>query len=430
MNFVFEDISIPRNFVNNWTNNRAGSTRFTLSPLYNRVSFIRHFNRTFEFTTRDFQMDERPETYVIPVGVNNDPIMWAGGKYSPEPEVPSLFEFINEVYLKDLRSGRAYLLIDSSFEGYHDDWVFDFFHNECRDYDISPNQIFFVTGNSIVEERYQLWLEKNSQDVKMHPLPYSHFESDVFSQSLEMRRHGEPLKTFEEHYNYKSDNLNKIKLFNNLNKKPREHRIWFYAKMYYSRLLEKGLVSMNQIDDMGGRYYCGVTMDEKYIHEISKTLPSILYNQGNDIHDSNYYVVRIHEKPHLDSWLSVISEAQFEDKQGTVFLSEKLFKPMACFHPFMVMGNRYSLRELKKLGYETFSNWIDESYDEMEDMKRMDEIIRTLYEFDKIKNKLSVYKDMEKTLKHNFDVLAHNAGNSLPYAFKMINRIIQKNNIL
>lgn len=430
MNFVFEDISIPRNFIKNWVDNKAGSTRFTMSPLYSRMSFIRSFNHAYEFSSFDFSVENKPKYYVIPVGVNNDPMMWAGGKYSADPSIPSLFEFLSEVYLKDMRDQRAYLLVDSSFEGYHEDWLFDFFHKECEDYGISPNQIFFVTGNSIVEERYKMWLVKNPQKDLIHALPYSHFEADVFCQSIDMRRNNTPLKTFEEHYQYKIYNLENIKLYNNLNKKPREHRIWFYSKLYYSKLLEKGLVSMNEIKEPGGRYFCGTSMDEVYVKEISKTLPSVLYGESNEIHDPNYYVVRIHEKPHLDSWISVISEAQFEDKQGTVFLSEKIFKPMTCFHPFIIMGNKHSLRELKELGYQTFSKWIDESYDEMDDMKRMDEIIRTLYELDKVKNKVAMYKDMEGVLKHNYEVLRYNAANSFPYAFRMMNKEFQKNTLI
>jgi len=431
MNFVFEDIATPRNFVNHWVMNKAGSTRFTLCPFYNRMSFLRSFNRSYEFISNDFRIDNRPKTYLIPIGVNNDPVMWTGGKHSADSTIPSLFEFINETFLKDLRNGNAYLLIDSSFEGYHDDWVFDFFHNECIEYDISPNQIFFVTGNSIIKERYDMWLQEKPQKINIHVIPYSHFESDVFSQSIDMTRNGTPLNTFEEHYQYKIYNNDKIKLFNNLNKKPREHRIWFYAKLYYTNLLSRGLVSMNQFDDPErGRYFCGITMDNKFTQELYKTLPSVIYDTSNEIHDPNYYVVRIHEKPHLDSWVSVISEAQYEDKQGTVFLSEKIFKPMTCYHPFIVMGNRFSLRELKKLGYETFSNWFDESYDEMEDTKRINEIVKVLYQIDKIENKLSMYRDMEKTLKHNFEVLRHNAGNSLPYPYSIIKKELDKNALI
>jgi hypothetical protein len=123
----------------------------------------------------------------------------------------------------------------------------------------------------------------------------------------------------------------------------------------------------------------------------------------------------------------VISEAQYEDSQGTVFLSEKMFKPIACYHPFMVLGNRNSLLEMKKLGYETFSKWIDESYDSLPDNKRMDAIIESLQIFDGEKNKISIYKDMEQVLKHNYDVLKQNASQKTPYAFDVVEKIFTNN---
>jgi len=167
-NFVFEDLENSRNFVENWGINKAGSDRFTVAPLYNRMVCLRGMNEAHKFAFQEFTIKNKPDKYIIPVGVNNDPEMWAGGKYSPDNTVQSFFEFLSKIYLKDLREGNAYLLIDSSFEGYHCDWIFDFFHNECNDYEISPNQIFFVTGNSIVEDRYKMWLEKNPQKIKIH----------------------------------------------------------------------------------------------------------------------------------------------------------------------------------------------------------------------------------------------------------------------
>jgi hypothetical protein len=329
---------------------------------------------------------------------------------------------LNETYLKDLRDGNAFLLIDSSFEGYHCDWIFDFFHNECIDYKISPNQIFFVTGNSIVEERYNLWLQNNPQEIKMHPLPYSHFENDVFGEIRHLGWENKPLKTFEEHLEYKVSNLENIKLFNNLNKKTREHRIWFFVKLYQNSLLEKGLISMNKFPPYH-RNFCGIEIDQNLFSEVQSILPCDLYGKSNEIFDPGYYITRIYERPHLDSWLSVISEAQFEDSQGTVFLSEKMFKPIACHHPFIVLGNRNSLHEMKKLGYQTFSKWIDESYDTLSDGKRMDAIIESIKQFDKEKNKISIYKDMKEVLIHNYNVLEHNVSKKSPYAFDVVQKI-------
>jgi hypothetical protein len=422
MNFVLEDLENSRNFVDNWVTNETGSDRFTVAPLFNRMVCLRGLNDEHKFTFQEFTLRNKPDKYIIPVGVNNSPDMWAGGKYSEDKTTRSLFEFLNETYLKDLRDNNAYLLIDSSFEGYHCDWIFDFFHNECVDYRISPNQIFFVTGNSIVKERYNLWLETNPQHIKMHPLPYSHFESDVFGEIRHLGWENKQLKTFEEHLEYKVNNLDNIKLFNNLNKKTREHRVWFFIKLYQNNLLEKGLVSMNKFSPHQ-RDFCDIEIDQNLFSEVQSMLPCDLYGKSNEMLDTGYYIRRIYEEPHLDSWLSVISEAQFEDSQGTVFLSEKMFKPISCHHPFMVLGNRNSLHEMKKLGYETFSKWIDEGYDTLPDGKRMDAIIESLKQFDKEKNKISIYKDMKDVLIHNYNVLEHNASKKPPYAFDAIQKI-------
>ena len=426
MNFVFEDLENSRNFVKNWITNKAESDRFTVAPLYNRMVCLRGLNEDYSGRFLEFSIKKKPDKYIIPVGVNNDPQMWAGGKHSLDPTVQSFFEFLNEIYLKDLRDGKAYLLIDSSFEGYHCDWLFDFFHNECKDYGISPNQIFFVTGNSIVEERYKMWLEQNPQEIKMHPLPYSHFESDVYGEIRHLAWENKQLKTYEEQLEYKMNNIDNIKLFNNLNKKSREHRIWFFVKLYQNNVLERGLVSMNKFSPHH-RQYCNLYTDQNLFTEVQNILPYDLYGTSNEILDTGYYIRRIYEQPHLDSWLSVVSEAQYEDSQGTVFLSEKMFKPIACYHPFMVLGNRNSLLEMKKLGYETFSKWIDESYDSLPDNKRMDAIIESLQIFDGEKNKISIYKDMERVLKHNYDVLKQNASQKTPYAFDVVEKIFTNN---
>ncbi len=68
-------------------------------------------------------------------------------------------------------------------------------------------------------------------------------------------------------------------------------------------------------------------------------------------------------------WCTVVSEAQYNDSQKSIFLSEKTFKPIACSHPFQILGAKGSLKELRKLGYLTFENLFDESYDELDNIE-------------------------------------------------------------
>jgi hypothetical protein len=45
------------------------------------------------------------------------------------------------------------------------------------------------------------------------------------------------------------------------------------------------------------------------------------------------------------------------------FITEKTFKPIALQHPFMVFGHSGTLTRLHELGFETFPEIFDESYD-------------------------------------------------------------------
>lgn len=44
-------------------------------------------------------------------------------------------------------------------------------------------------------------------------------------------------------------------------------------------------------------------------------------------------------------------------------VSEKIFKPLAYYHPFVVAGSVDTLKYLQDQGFATFDNWFDESYD-------------------------------------------------------------------
>ena len=57
----------------------------------------------------------------------------------------------------------------------------------------------------------------------------------------------------------------------------------------------------------------------------------------------------------------------FATNDDSIYLTEKIWKDIICFHPFLLVSNSGSLKQLRKLGYKTFSPFIDESYDDEED---------------------------------------------------------------
>lgn len=69
------------------------------------------------------------------------------------------------------------------------------------------------------------------------------------------------------------------------------------------------------------------------------------------------------------TYLSLVVETNVRPgtKYTPIFITEKTTKPLAFCHPFIVYGNRGTLRSIKSWGFETFSNLWDESYDEIQD---------------------------------------------------------------
>ena len=146
----------------------------------------------------------------------------------------------------------------------------------------------------------------------------------------------------------------------------------------------------------------------------NRGLPLKAYGVANNEKDDGYYITRFNSDVVLDTYVSVVSEASFADVDQTCFLSEKTFKSIACEHPFIVFGNRDSLRYLKEFGYKTFHPFIDETYDTLPTWERLEAIAKELKRIDAIENKLEWFAGMKDILKHNREVLKRNSEEYLP----------------
>ena len=92
-----------------------------------------------------------------------------------------------------------------------------------------------------------------------------------------------------------------------------------------------------------------------------------------------------------------------------VFITEKTFKPIMYQHPFLIQGQPGILRHLKKLGFTTFENLFDESYDDIENNDaRLDKILdNTVLWSNKIssKNNSSGYDKLtQEKIMHNWNL--------------------------
>jgi hypothetical protein len=71
---------------------------------------------------------------------------------------------------------------------------------------------------------------------------------------------------------------------------------------------------------------------------------------------------------YAQSWFSVITETEMRTTPSRI--TEKPFKALVNFHPILVFGNPGALRMIRELGFETFPELFDESYDDEPDPRR------------------------------------------------------------
>lgn len=92
---------------------------------------------------------------------------------------------------------------------------------------------------------------------------------------------------------------------------------------------------------------------------------------------------------------------------NTFYPTEKTWRPLICQTPFLTLGPRNFLSNLQKLGFKTFGQWWDESYDQDADLDNGRVAIRSILDTLNRLSKLSIseleamYIDMLPTLLHN-----------------------------
>lgn len=401
INFVFDSIedNVYLNFTDCTDINDSGISRFTASPLV--IEIEQNIKNSIQYTI--LTKIPKKSRYVIPTGVAHSPDFWTG-KFDITPSKKTIFELLKDQYKEDLKRKRAYLMLDQSHEGYHELWLWDWFHEECEKHNISPTQIIYVTGNLKSSEQYEFWANDNNIKKRLKIIPYAHFEMAI----SKMMSDNTP--TRKSHIKYKKARKNEIKLYNCLQKRPRNHRAWLFKGLCDNDLLSQGINSMN-IFQKNYSHMDGRDITHTEYQNLIQHLP-ILPPRDNNLFefssgDCGSYLTNLNEQTMLDSWLTIVSEASFSDSLNTCFLSEKTFKPIACEHPFIIYGDKDSLKYLRSLGYKTFHPYINESYDSLPTWERLEAIIEEIKRLSQYTDdeKLSWYKEISPILTHNKKVL-------------------------
>lgn len=145
------------------------------------------------------------------------------------------------------------------------------------------------------------------------------------------------------------------------------HRDWLFDTMapwfddfYYSYQARGISLPWDLPYDETGRYYDPRWYDDTWFSMVAETFVDE-YN--------NYTWGGENRIPYLGPW---------------PFITEKTFKPIALQHPFQVLGHSGTLARLHDLGFETFSEMFDESYDHAPtDQKKLTILKNNVANFDR-----------------------------------------------
>jgi len=303
------------------------------------------------------------------------------------------------------------LIFDYSFEGFHItmcDW-FDTLVRACQNKGIK--KLHVISGDLNFEENYKRHTQnKKYEDIDITVEGKLIFEEKAYNDLVGLINHGYHNFSIDS-LNYRNNKENREYVYLYKNGCSREHRLFFFANLTKNGNIKKSIRSWlsrygkatkaNMIHTIEN-YGCELDISD-YMFTFSrnhfldfdgKTVAKHL-NQSrlNPIHFSNTY-------------FSFVTDSVFSEDE--LFISEKVFQPIQALHPFLYAGSPHSLKKLHELGYETFPEIFNESYDDIIDRK--ERAYALLHEVNRMceipndeLNDMFTNNDIEKKLIHNYE---------------------------
>ena len=317
------------------------------------------------------------------------------------------WKFISQKALTEIESKRGIILIDYSMEPFISRSYHILLHKCLEDSGIDLESIYIMVNSFNAKQLYETWFPIGQRKYKIINTPFClEHSSYYYSQSID--RSENKVATVDVFLSTKdvqrdSHFLMKIKA-------PKEHRLKTLI-----RLIDDGFIGLGDWSFSGrenfsktGEYKNAVrnltlinkerveTLLDKGQHNL-KSEENLTFNIINAWTDENYTA-------HLASYFDICFESFFYDESEVISLTEKIFKPIINFQPFIYVATRGSLQILRDLGFKTFEPFIDESYDQ-----ELDNDKRLLMAYEQIKRLcLMTKQEIHEWFWKMQDILIHN----------------------
>ena len=205
-----------------------------------------------------------------------------------------------------------------------------------------------------------------------------------------------------------------------VNRNPRPHRLSLLAHVIKNDLLKNSYFSLfnfrNVEDELEGNRILLNDFDpdnSQWIYQILKDNINLLPLRINNTEETVNLWNR-NDLPFLNKVCFIVTtETTFyrdvtsksNASLDSFFLTEKTLKTVCSKRPFLLMTRPHTLPILRKMGYQTFHPFIDETYDTIDDdIKRQQKIIEEVKRLCLLSNQ--EWKDLQKEIlpivRHNF----------------------------
>lgn len=123
-----------------------------------------------------------------------------------------------------------------------------------------------------------------------------------------------------------------------------------------------------------------------------------------------------------DAYCHLVLETLYDAEQsGGAFLTEKTFKPIRHAQPFVIFGTVNSLTTLRKLGYQTYDDVLDNSYDgEIDNTKRFKKTLNAMEKLNR-SNLHEFYVSCKDQIIHNQELFLSSKYHRLDQLNRQLN---------
>ena len=318
-----------------------------------------------------------------------------------------LFKYMLPKYLEMLQNNQCYFLFDASTEGFsplYREPYFEILYRNCEKYKVDENNIIFVSANLKDEENIKIYAKnKNKEQIKVFSFPsFEHVVGNYQTKTSKDLLEEEKSMTFEK-YNFK--------YFSSLSRVNRYFRTAGTFILCQDPISAEALIShdkfenIHNIDSWKNTTHL-IEYNNDEIEDWLKKLP--LTVDRNDF-NTTWALDTPFADIHRQTLFQIVNETLVDDHDSTsLFYSEKTFRPILHFQPFVIWGQHGCNHSLQDLGYKLYTDWFDLSFDLIKDpITRYKALLESIKKSCKEIKNLSRDEQINWKFK-NKDILLHN----------------------